>query len=108
MTQPQTAEDRQAEVDKEWGQYVATGPIDIGSARAFNEGDPVPASHVTRGVVRPDQVAPAPVPEQSSGEPAGNASLADWQVFARTRGATDEDMDGQTRDQLRDLYSQKG
>ncbi len=40
----------------EWGQYVAAGPIDIGTARAFNEGDPVPASHVDRGVVSAAQV----------------------------------------------------
>jgi hypothetical protein len=35
-----------ADVDVEYGQYVATQPIDIGFARAFNPGDPVPASTV--------------------------------------------------------------
>lgn len=41
----------------EWGVYVCgPQPIDIGNARAFNPGDAVPASHVTRGVVREDQV----------------------------------------------------
>jgi hypothetical protein len=40
----------------EWNTYVAAGPIDIGTARAFNAGDAVPASHVLRGVVRQDQV----------------------------------------------------
>lgn len=36
--------------------YVATGPIDIDGGHAFNEGDPVPDSHVSRGVVAKDQV----------------------------------------------------
>jgi hypothetical protein len=42
----------------EWGAYVATVPIDVNGARAFNPGDPVPASHVTGGVVRKDEVRP--------------------------------------------------
>lgn len=40
----------------EWGAYVATVPIDINGGRAFNVGDPVPASHVASGVVSADQV----------------------------------------------------
>lgn len=47
---------RQAQV-REWSQYVAVEPIDIGGARAFNPGDPVPAGHVERGVVDQSQVA---------------------------------------------------
>ena len=47
---------RQAQ-SKEYGTYVATVAIDIGTARAFNVGDPVPVSHVERGVVSSDQVA---------------------------------------------------
>lgn len=42
---------------KEYSQYVATEPIFIGRARAFNRGDAVPASHVTSGVVDTSQVA---------------------------------------------------
>lgn len=49
----------------EWGAYVATVPIDINGGRAFNVGDPVPASHIESGVVSADQVeavkATAPV-----------------------------------------------
>lgn len=40
----------------EYGQFVANKPINIGGARAFNVGDPVPASHVERGVVSEDDV----------------------------------------------------
>jgi hypothetical protein len=43
----------------EWGTWVAVGSIDIGGARAFNDGYPVPASHVDSGIVRRDQVRPA-------------------------------------------------
>lgn len=40
----------------DYGQYVAKHTIYSGTARAFNEGDPVPASHVARGVVSTDDV----------------------------------------------------
>jgi hypothetical protein len=34
--------------EKEYGTYVATQPIFIDGARAFNPGHPVPAGHVSR------------------------------------------------------------
>jgi hypothetical protein len=40
----------------EYGQYVAAQTIFIEGARAFNVGDPVPSSHVERGVVAADEV----------------------------------------------------
>lgn len=52
---------RQAQA-AEYNTYVAAKPIFIGTARAFNEGDPVPASHVERGVVSPEDVRPADAP----------------------------------------------
>lgn len=57
---------RQAQA-AEYSQFVATQPIDIGGARAFNVGDAVPASHVKRGVVPKDSVAK---PETKAGEQA--------------------------------------
>lgn len=54
-----TLEGYTAEQVAEWSKYVATEPIFIDGARAFNAGDPVPVSHVERGVVRKDQVAGA-------------------------------------------------
>lgn len=53
----QTVEDYLKAQKEEWGTYVAVAPIDIHGARAFNVGDPVPASHVTGGVVSADVVA---------------------------------------------------
>jgi hypothetical protein len=50
-TQPQTLDEYKKAQHAEWSQYRATEAIDIGGVRAFNEGDPVPASHVERGVV---------------------------------------------------------
>jgi hypothetical protein len=49
----------------EWGTYVAAVAIVIDGVRAFNPGDAVPATHVARGVVKPDEVrlADAPVAE---------------------------------------------
>ena len=49
---------RQAQA-AEYGTYVAARPIDIRGARAFNEGDPVPVSHVANGVVSEDDVVKA-------------------------------------------------
>lgn len=44
---------------KEYGQWVATEPIFYDGARAFNEGDPVPAANVRRhGYDKTGQVRP--------------------------------------------------
>lgn len=53
---PATAAEYEKALQAEWGAYVAAGPIEIDGARAFNTGDPVPVSHVTRGVVTDAQV----------------------------------------------------
>lgn len=57
MSEPITHADHQAAIDAEYGTYVATQVIHIDGARAFNPGDPVPVSHVQRGVVFAHQVA---------------------------------------------------
>lgn len=57
MPEPKTAEQLREEQEREYGTYVATQAIDIEGARAFNVGDPVPVSHVDRGVVPSDAVA---------------------------------------------------
>lgn len=54
---PTAADDFQAAQEKEWGLYVAVEVIAIDGVRAFNPGDPVPVSHVERGVVDKSQVA---------------------------------------------------
>ena len=41
----------------------------------------------------------------SSDAPAGNASLDLWRDYARSKGFTDEDLDGKTRDDLRAALS---
>ena len=53
---PKTVEEYRDEQAAEWGRYVAVVAIDIDGARAFNPGDAVPVSHVTRNVVTADQV----------------------------------------------------
>jgi hypothetical protein len=56
--------------------------------------------------VNPDPIAVAaadagdpPIPE-----PKGSASKADWERYARSTGATDDDVDGLSRDELRAKY----
>lgn len=53
---PLTAAQFKEALGAEYGTYVAVVPININGARAFNPGDPVPVSHVERGVVEQDQV----------------------------------------------------
>ena len=53
---PLTADEYRKAQEAEYGTYVAAQAIDIEGARAFNVGDPVPASHVERGVVAADAV----------------------------------------------------
>lgn len=50
---------------------------------------------------------PAAKPDTSVEEPAGNASLDKWQAYATARGAVAADLDGKTRDELRDTFSSK-
>ena len=53
---PATGEEHRAAQAIEYGRYRATEQIKIDGALAFNPGDLVPASHITRGVVDKDQV----------------------------------------------------
>jgi hypothetical protein len=48
-----------------------------------------------------DEVA-APVAQLE--KPAGNAGLDEWTVYARSQGATDDDLEGLSRNDVRDLY----
>ena len=57
MSEPLTAAQFREVLGEEWGTYVAATSIDIGGARAFNEGDPLPKSHVDNKVVADWQVA---------------------------------------------------
>ena len=56
MTTPSTAEELREAREAEYGRYRANQTIFVDGARAFNEGDPVPTSHVTRKIVGKDQV----------------------------------------------------
>lgn len=50
-TEPTTVAEFEAAQAAEYGKYRAAKPIIIDGALAFNTGDPVPVSHVTRKVV---------------------------------------------------------
>lgn len=47
-----------------------------------------------------DLIGDAPTVEQ----PAGNGSLEDWTAYARSKGATAEDLDGKSRNEIRAAY----
>ncbi len=62
MTEPDPFAEAKAAreaIRKEYGSYVAVVAIDIHGGRAFNPGDPVPASHVDNGLVDSSQVVGA-------------------------------------------------
>lgn len=42
--------------------------------------------------------------DQVDGPPAKSASKGDWEAYARSQGATDEDLDGKTKDELVSSY----
>jgi hypothetical protein len=46
-------------------------------------------------------------PQAGDRSPGGNGSLEQWQEYARSLGATDADLEGKTRNDLRDAYTQK-
>jgi len=56
MSTPATGEEHRAVQVAEYGRYRAKEQIKLDGALAFNVGDLVPASHVTRGIVDQDQV----------------------------------------------------
>lgn len=73
-----------------------TGPLglsDPGSVVAVETGN---AADEEQGTL-PDGTSTEP--------PAASASKGAWTAYARAQGATDADLDGKTRDQLRDAYS---
>ena len=54
---PTTAAELRDAQAAEYGTYVAVSQIKLDGVNAFNVGDPVPASHVERGVVSQSEVA---------------------------------------------------
>lgn len=69
--------------------------------------DAAPDSTIADGLITHDATEkPEPEPEIVE-EPKGNASLEVWQDFARSKGATEEDLDGKKRNDLADLYGTK-
>ena len=51
--------------------------------------------------------SPAPAdadPDDDDTKPGGNASLEEWQDYARSQGMSDADLENKSRNELRDLY----
>lgn len=67
--QPTTADDYAAAQAAEWTQFVAAYPIDYYGVRAYNPGDPVPASAVGN-----DPAAGRWVPEDLVGPPPSDGA----------------------------------
>lgn len=50
------------------------------------------------------ELVPVDPEEKPDEEPGGNASREEWAAYARTRGATDDDLKDLKRDDIRDKY----
>lgn len=73
--------------------------VDGGEARSLKAGDAVP-----EGVELGDHLLADLRLPKSSDQPAGNASTEAWQEYAKSQGATDDDIDGLSRDDIRAQY----
>lgn len=62
-------------------------------------GDEVP-----EGVSLGDHLFAESESDADDGKPAGNASLDDWQEYAKSQGASDENIDGLSRNELREQF----
>lgn len=88
---------------------IYLGGLALGAGADIPDGFEIGA-HVTgeqetaEPAVVPEE-APAEEQEPTDGKPRGNASLEVWQDYAKSQGATDEDLDGMSRDEVRDLYA---
>lgn len=97
--------------------YVSAEPLTmvrVGSGEAVTmayvfEGAPVPEGAdpddvkrlVDEGFLVEQEVADS---GDEDGPPAKSASKGDWEAYARSQGASDEDLDGQTKDDLIETY----
>ncbi len=52
----------------------------------------------------PDQADSDDEDTDDGDAPAGNASLEDWQAYARSQGASEEDVEGKSRNDLREEF----
>lgn len=77
-------EARRKERAEEYGQWEAAGVIEIGGARAFNEGDPVPAGTVAR--LKLDELGL--VRKQGGKGGSGDADAGDAAPQAKTTSRT--------------------
>lgn len=83
------------------------GALDeAGAARALAAAAGAPEGKAITPDGRTVDLPPETDPRRGAEVPARNGSLETWQTYARTRGATDDDLDGKTRDELRELYGE--
>lgn len=93
--------------------HVVTAPavvarLEDGSVRYLYQDALVPTGGLAKGeiarlreggfIAAVEEPKPAP-----TGPPARSASREDWAAYALTLGATEADLDGQSRDYIRDL-----
>lgn len=71
---------------------------------AEQSGQPQPAEQLAQAA---DWTAAQQEARAENGYPAGNASLPAWQDYAKSKGASDEELASSTRNELRDKYGPK-
>jgi hypothetical protein len=68
---------------------------------------PIAPTHLdqAKAAGQPMDVEHADDDDSAGKKPAGNAATEEWQDYARSQGASDEDLEGLSRDDLRKLYA---
>jgi len=115
---PEASTLRDAAVDPKPEDFLA--PTNAGKANPHGPEVVSPELHASEGVrpvkggeVHVDDVAKQDAAETAHAEqdtfvaeaPAGNASAADWEAYALSQGRTAEELDGLSRNQIRDLFN---
>lgn len=67
-------------------------------------GDAVEPEHLKRYLRKGFLVEHEGEKSEPEGVPAKSASKGDWEAYARSQGATDEDLDGKSKADLIDAY----
>jgi hypothetical protein len=91
--------------NERWDYIALQDILDPGYGRAaYREGEGLYAQVVEDwGLVVGEDVTPAR--PDSMPQPAGNASRAQWAKYAQIQGVDPDEVDGMTRDQLRDKFA---
>lgn len=102
------ADDKAASWEK--AGWLSEKPSDFKDTDSLEEGTKVGEGYVAPSVPKNEDPTPAvpenedPTPASELDAPASNASTDDWKRYALGQGATEDDLEGQSRNEIREAY----